>query len=195
MSLSTELLRDESLSVWSAESLAALEGTQKKDVFAMIDEMGNESFKAQGLSAVLTTAEKLSASDHLYMLCDEEGASGIIKVAFKHLFYVVRHCYLEPAAGTSSELLLHILQDRTGAYLEVDPLCVMDFYVSSRCQRRGVGIRLFKIMLEMEQVADPSKLAFDRPSSNMLPFLAKHFNLVDFVEQPNRFVIFNDFFA
>ena len=35
-------------------------------------------------------------------------------------------------------------------------------------------------------------LAYDRPSAKMLPFLAKHFGLHDFIEQPNRFVIFNE---
>ena len=39
--------------------------------------------------------------------------------------------------------------------------------------------------------AEPKDLAYDRPSPKLLPFLRKHFNLVDFFPQPNRYVIFD----
>lgn len=133
---------------------------------------------------MLTTAERLLSSDHrLHLLCDEEGAAGILKVATKHLFYVV--CSINVASIIPSHLAW--IQDREGAYIELDALCVMDFYVSSRCQRQGVGIKLFNIMLKAEG-KEAKSLAFDKPSSKMLPFLTKHFNLTSFVEQPNRFV-------
>ena len=32
---------------------------------------------------------------------------------------------------------------------EIDPLCVLDFYVSEACQRQGIGSRLFEVMLEV----------------------------------------------
>ncbi len=34
---------------------------------------------------------------------------------------------------------------------EIDPLCVLDFYVSEACQRQGIGLRLFEFMLEVKQ--------------------------------------------
>ena len=35
--------------------------------------------------------------------------------------------------------------------------------------------------------------AYDRPSQ-MLPFLRKHYGLADYNEQPNNFVVFDDYF-
>jgi hypothetical protein len=46
--------------------------------------------QAQGLDNVLTSTEKLLVSDHrVYLKYDERGALGMLKVAVKHLFYVV----------------------------------------------------------------------------------------------------------
>ncbi len=48
--------------------------------------------------------------------------------------------------------------------------------------------------LQVERV-EPRQLGYDRPSSKMLPFLRKHFGLESFVIQPNRFVIFDEYFC
>ncbi|CAG8766380.1 11173_t:CDS:2, partial [Acaulospora morrowiae] len=61
-------------------------------LFAIIDAMGEASTKAQGLSKVITTAEKLKESSHrLYIIKDTQSTKviGILKVGKKKLFIVV----------------------------------------------------------------------------------------------------------
>lgn len=41
---------------------------------------------------------------------------------------------------------------------------------------------------------EPRKLAYDRPSPKLKGFLAKHYNLKDFVTQNNNFVVYDDYF-
>lgn len=48
-------------------------------------------------------------------------------------------------------------------------------------------------MVECEKV-EPRKMGYDRPSSKLLSFLKKHFNLTEYVPQNNSFVVFNDYF-
>ncbi|MEQ2186999.1 Alpha-tubulin N-acetyltransferase 1, partial [Goodea atripinnis] len=51
---------------------------------------------------------------------------GFLKVGYKKLF----------------------LLDRNGVHIEVEPLCVLDFYVSELLQRHGYGLELFNFMLQ-----------------------------------------------
>lgn len=74
------------------------------------------------------------------------------------------------------------------------PLCVLDFYVYEKLQRSGIGRKLFDKMLATENI-NPGKLAYDRPSSNLYPFLKKHYKLIDFIPQNNNFVIFRNYFT
>ena len=69
--------------------------------------------------------------------------------------------------------------------------CAPDFYVHESCQRRGLGLQLFRAMLASEGV-EASALAYDQPSAKMLPFLARHFDLRAFVQQPNNYVLFEN---
>ncbi|NXH89954.1 ATAT acetyltransferase, partial [Edolisoma coerulescens] len=85
-------------------------------------------------------------------------------------------------------------QDRDGSHVEVEPLCVLDFYIHESQQRRGLGRELFREMLQRERV-QPEKLAVDRPSEKLLGFLRKHFGLCDLIPQVNNFVIFEGFFS
>jgi alpha-tubulin N-acetyltransferase 1 len=62
----------------------------------------------------------------------------------------------------------------------MSPLSVLDFYVHESVQRGGHGKELFEKMLMTENV-EPRKLAYDRPSSKFKNFLAKHYNLKNFV--------------
>jgi GNAT superfamily N-acetyltransferase len=39
--------------------------------------------------------------------------------------------------------------------VETDPLCIMDFYVHESCQRQGVGLRLFRMVLEVRLTHHP----------------------------------------
>ena len=80
-----------------------------------------------------------------------------------------------------------------GVLAEIEPLCCLDFYVHESAQRKGVGRLLFDHMLEAERVV-PGGLAYDRPSPKLIEFLAKHYNLRNFLPQNNSFVVFNDYY-
>ncbi|XP_032940092.1 alpha-tubulin N-acetyltransferase 1 isoform X2 [Catharus ustulatus] len=143
----------------------------------VIDELGKASAKAQGLSTPVTSATRMESNRHvLYILrdtCPPRGAVlGFLKVGYKKLF----------------------LLDRAGAHLQVEPLCVLDFYIHESQQRRGLGRELFEEMLKRERVR-PEQLAVDRPSEKLLGFLRKHFGLWDLIPQVNNFVIFEGFFS
>ena len=51
---------------------------------------------------------------------------GFLKVGYKQLF----------------------IRNRSGALIEMKPLCVLDFYVDNKVQRGGYGKLLFDAMLE-----------------------------------------------
>ncbi|XP_006818422.1 uncharacterized protein LOC100372923 [Saccoglossus kowalevskii] len=148
-------------------------------LFTIIDEMGRSSAKAQGLRGPITSASKLRLSDHrLYVMKDAESNKGlgavigILKVGRKRLFIVDIH-------NTQNEM---------------EPLCVLDFYVHESCQRKGYGKKLFEYMLKAESVR-PQHLAIDRPSSKFTSFLMKHYKLRTTISQVNHFVVFDGFFS
>ncbi|XP_074120932.1 alpha-tubulin N-acetyltransferase 1 isoform X10 [Sminthopsis crassicaudata] len=146
----------------------------------VIDELGKASAKAQHLPGPITSASRMQSNRHvMYVLKDTsarpagKGAIiGFLKVGYKKLF---------------------VLDDR-GAHNEVEPLCILDFYIHESLQRHGHGLTLFQYMLEKERV-EPHQLAIDRPSEKLLRFLNKHYNLESTVPQVNNFVIFEGFFA
>lgn len=144
----------------------------------VIDELGKASAKSQQLQAPITSAVKMQSSrHHLYVLKDGEAnngrgvAIGFLKVGYKKLFVL----------------------DHGGAHNEVEPLCVLDFYIHESLQRHGYGKRLFNHMLENERV-EAQLLAYDRPSQKFLSFLRKHYGLAASVPQVNNFVVFDGFF-
>lgn len=77
---------------------------------------------------------------------------------------------------------------------EIDPICVLDFYIHESHQRSGYGKQLFDYMLQSEDT-EPSQLAYDRPSPKLISFLQRHFQLTDFVQQFTNFVIFDAYFT
>merc|ERR1719453_445239 len=79
-------------------------------------------------------------------------------------------------------------------WTEMEPLCVLDFYVHESCQRFGHGRDLFERMLADERIS-PAKLGYDRPSPKLFGFLAKHYHLVDYAPQTNNFVVFQRYFT
>ncbi len=82
---------------------------------------------------------KLCANGHaLYVKCEANRCIGFIKVGTKALF----------------------VRNRSGAIVEMKPLCVLDFFVDSSVQRGGHGKHLFDTMLQ-HQNAQPQKLAYD----------------------------------
>jgi len=167
----------------------------------IIDELGHRSGRAQGLGHSITTFDKFAFGDRhtIYILRDrpparkmqvsdekengeEEGEEeaqraapgkvyGFIKIGHKPLF----------------------VMDANGNQLEVNPLCVLDFYVLEEYQRNGFGLKLFANMLR-DQSINPAQLAIDRPSAKFRAFLKKHYGLARNIPQVNNFVIFDGFF-
>lgn len=120
----------------------------------------------------ITSYGKLCANGHrLYIKAQGNHCIGILKVGTKRLF----------------------VRNNTGDIIEMSPLSVLDFYVHESLQRGGHGRDIFMEMLKREGV-QPSKLAYDRPSLKLKSFLAKHFNLTQFVSQNNNFVVYDDYF-
>lgn len=71
--------------------------------------------------------------------------------------------------------------------------CVLDFYIYIAVQRQGHGKSLFDKMCRFLQT-QPGKLAYDSPSQSMLKFLYKHYSLINYIKQNNKFVVYKEFF-
>ncbi|XP_072406254.1 alpha-tubulin N-acetyltransferase 1 isoform X2 [Chiloscyllium punctatum] len=152
--------------------------TLEYQLATVLDKMGEASAKAQQLSAPITSASRMQSNRHrLYLLKDglanhgKGAAIGFLKVGHKKLFVL----------------------DGRGAHNEMEPLCVLDFYVHVSLQRHGYGKELFDYMIQYEGTK-PHHLAIDRPSSKFLSFLKKHYGLAATIPQVNNFVVFESFF-
>uniref|UniRef100_A0A8D0H7A2 Alpha tubulin acetyltransferase 1 n=1 Tax=Sphenodon punctatus TaxID=8508 RepID=A0A8D0H7A2_SPHPU len=117
----------------------------------------------------------------------------------RHVLYILKDNELKP---TGKGVVIGFLKvgykklfvlDRHGAHNEVEPLCLLDFYVHESLQRHGYGKELFEHMLQHERV-EPYQLAVDRPSEKLLCFLRKHYSLRETIPQVNNFVVFEGFF-
>eukprot|EP00033_Pygsuia_biforma_P001464 GCRY01001653.1.p1 GENE.GCRY01001653.1~~GCRY01001653.1.p1 ORF type:complete len:406 (+),score=61.22 GCRY01001653.1:227-1444(+) len=162
------------ISIFNAQSLQKLNRDGAEKLKFIIDTLGEKSAKAQGLPKPITTWQKLFSSSHsLYICsdCNKRQILGLIKVGVKKLF----------------------IRDSQGLNREIDPLCVLDFYVHETMQRTGVGSLLFEAMLKHEK-ARPDRLGYDRPSHKFLSFLKKHYNLSFYIPQMNNFVVFERYF-
>lgn len=165
------LFRGDRISCWDAARLRTLSPQHKPQMSAIIDRMGRASTKAQGLSAILTSASKFQFSDNrLYLYAEHDCVVGLLKVGPRNLFVI----------------------DRQQRMRETKPLCVLDFYVHESKQRLGIGRKLFEFMLDSENI-QPHKLAYDFPSPKLRGFCAKHYGLKSYVSQNNKFVIFDAF--
>ncbi|CCW63389.1 unnamed protein product [Phytomonas sp. EM1] len=172
------------ISIWTARDLddvkrRSLKGNPEDDefkhnLFSTINILGACSQFSQGLVVPLTTVSRLyeNSSYTLYLLTYEGRGVGILKVGLKNLF------------------LTHPV---TYQMVEVEPMCVLDFFVDESYQRRGFGERLFRAMLERERL-DPWRLAIDRPGPKILSFLQKHYGLKTYMQQANNYVVFDRFF-
>ena len=161
------------ITVLTAEELGRLRPRERGVLEHVIDDFGERSAKAQGLGAVITTVRKMLYTDQrLYIHRSERAVNGILKVGRKSLF---------------------IRDLQSGKMHEINPVCVLDFYVHESIQRSGVGRQLFEAMLRREAL-DPSDFGYDRPSPKLLGFLRKHYALVDYDPQPNNFVVFKVYF-
>lgn len=84
----------------------------------IVDRMGAASSKAQGLPHIITSYSKFRDTDQkLYIKFSGKKVEGILKVGKRHLFHY----------------------DHFGRCQEINPLCVLDFYVHESMQRQGIG--------------------------------------------------------
>jgi alpha-tubulin N-acetyltransferase 1 len=93
----------------------------------VIDELGALSSQSQMLPAQITTASRFFSSDNrMYIKVEGGRAIGLIKIGRRRLF----------------------VRDEVGSVKEIEPVCVLDFYVHESCQRSGFGRQLFEYMLD-----------------------------------------------
>nr|CCC89642.1 unnamed protein product [Trypanosoma congolense IL3000] len=164
---------------WNADSLEEERRLKNGDghadrIVQTINVLGKRSKEAQSLNAVLTSAPRLreNRDARLYLLCHGGKGVGILKVGVKKLF---------------------VVPPSHAGLVEIDPVCVLDFFVDTATQRRGFGKILFEYMLASERLT-AGDVAIDRPSVKFLAFLRKHYGLVDYTPQSNNFVVFHEYF-
>lgn len=139
----------------------------------IVDEIGVLSSRAQELKSVITTFTSFmnNSDQKIFIHATGTRVNGFLKTGYKNLFVV----------------------DPNSLVKEIKPLCVLDFYVHESQQRNGLGKLLFQTMLSEEKI-EPSKIAYDRPSSKLIAFLSKHYDLVRYTPQNNNFVVFHEYF-
>ena len=160
---------------WTKEDINALSPSAYKTFVAAVDPVALESATAQNLNTGISTVGRLKISDYtMYILMDttEMKVLGLCKIGEKHLYMV----------------------DPDGDMKEFDLTCLLDFYIRKSHQRHGFGVSLFKYMLE-DQKKSAAEIAYDRPSEKLYPFLAKHFDLQIYTPQPNRYVLYHNYWG
>ena len=160
--------------VVTSESLRSVPVKKRSLVRTVLDTMGEGSAKAQKLPSVITTMGKVLEANppqYIYLCVDRTRVLGFLKFGKKHLF----------------------ITNPNGKWLENDFDCLLDFYVHESCQRQGIGYLLFSNML-LHQELEPRSLAYDRPSSKLIPFLRRHCNLRSFTPQNNNYVVFDSYY-
>ncbi|CAD8115754.1 unnamed protein product [Paramecium primaurelia] len=154
--------------------ITVLNGNQKRNpqLDDIITIMGEASAIAQNLKQVITSPIRFFQTDQkMYIKSEGKHCLGILKIGRKNLFY----------------------RDLNGVIKEIQPICVLDFYVHESVQRKGIGKELFEEMLRQEMLR-PEKLGYDRPSPKLLGFLKKYYNLQSYIPQNNNYVIYSQYF-
>jgi hypothetical protein len=162
---------------------------------AQLDALGVKSGQAQLLNGPITTVEKIEGSNHTTIICCDCGDdSGVpltslsLSLSSTSTAAASVQCVGYIKYGTKDLYFYH----KNGKISQSSPLCLLDFYVDERMQRSGLGISLFRRMLEQTGRA-PKDIAYDRPSPKLVTFMRKHFNLVNPDLQPNRYAIYDGF--
>ena len=172
------LLSEHSVSTVTSSTLSLLSPEERERLRIVVDNAGRRSAHAQDLNQPITSLTKLAHSDHVLHVCAERITPrktvvvGIIKTGRKKLF----------------------IYNDSPVLQEIEPVCVLDFYVHESFQRKGYGKKLFEHVLQHER-ARPENLAYDRPSPKFLAFLSKHYSLSNYVPQRNNFVVFRRYFT
>ncbi|KAL0039128.1 hypothetical protein WJX77_008700 [Trebouxia sp. C0004] len=166
----------EGIVCWDRVRVGGLDVQSKERLRLVVDTFGRKSCRSQGLSAVITDLYRLQTTDHkLYLAISQKAGRltvfGGIKTGSKKLFIRVE----------------------TGAFCEIEPICVLDFYVNEDYQRQGLGKHLFEHCLAAERQTAAS-VGYDRPSPKLLAFLRKHYGLAQHIPQSNNFVVFSAYF-
>lgn len=159
----------------TADSIERLPKKSLEYIESLIDNIGKASSKAQRLPSVITSFKRLRMNvekQKIYFYCRDKQWYGFLKTGYKKLFVSTEY----------------------GELKEINPLCVLDFYVSEEVQRQGFGKQIFDYMLK-DSKAQPEKIAYDRPSDKLLKFLGKYFGLKRYLPQNNNFVIFMQYFS
>ena len=145
--------------------------SQMAQIAMVLDQMGEASSKAQQLPQTITSMGRFAGTNQrLFLKVEGNTVLGLLKTGERTIFY----------------------RNYAGVCKELNPLCVLDFYVHESLQRQGIGNNLFYFMLEYENIL-PNKIAYDRPSPKLLKFLDKHYGLKAYIPQNNNFVIYEDF--
>lgn len=151
----------------------------KRKLGWIIDRIGLLSAQAQGLHTSVTSARQMNGNQTIYLMAGKakEGGklvvTGLLKMGPKDLYLFDERGQLRSRIGTPA---------------------VLDFFVHSAHQRRGLGKRLFDNMLRDLDLT-LCKCAVDRPSAMMTAFLAKHYGLVRTIAQANNYVLYDGFFG
>jgi len=139
----------------------------------IINTIGALSSQAQGIRCPITSSSKFYSSDQkMYFKIVDNNVIGLLKIGTKSLF----------------------INDRYGAFHQITPMCVLDFYVHESQQRSGYGKQIFEKMLKVENIS-PRKIAYDRPSEKLINFLKKYYKLEKYVPQNNNFIVYDDYFV
>lgn len=161
--------------VFDSNSLATLPKKSYEYIESLVDVMGKFSAKAQKLSSPITSFKRLQMNtdkQKIYFFSQKKKCYGFLKTGHRKLFVSTEY----------------------GDIKEINPLCVLDFYVTEEVQRQGIGKKLFDLMLK-DSGCRPEKIAYDRPSEKLLKFLSKHFGLKRYLPQNNNFVVFSQYFT
>lgn len=161
------------ISVLKNSDIKALSKTDQDKVCLVLDKFGDLSAKAQDLKSVITNYSKflISNDQKIYIQAKRNTVYGFLKIGFRKLF----------------------IHDKQAKMHELNPLCVLDFYVHESQQRSGIGKKLFEAML-MDENIHPALIAYDRPSIKLISFLKKNYDLVEYVPQNNNYVVYDKYY-
>ena len=193
--------------MWTRDAIVRLPPDEYRAISALIDEAGARSARAQGLPAPITSTVRPSAppkkTGTQRQSDDEHPRSPIPPIPPIHppqdrlledqRLYLACSDATRPRGGPS--VLVGILKvgpkrlfvaKPSGGMEEMEPCCVLDFYVHESSQRGGWGSLLFDTFLRRED-RHPARLAYDRPSPKLLAFMAKHHNLEGVCQAEQQF--------
>ncbi|PNH04963.1 Alpha-tubulin N-acetyltransferase [Tetrabaena socialis] len=167
---------DQHIQKWDETRIRALKAADEELLTKLLDVFGKMSAVAQGLHAPVTDIYRLRSTDqrlylYMYRQSTKTVVLGGLKVGTKRLY----------------------VRTGTADLREIEPVCVLDFYVHESVQRQGMGKALFEHFLTTEGL-DPANLGYDRPSPKLLGFLKKHYGLNEYLSQSNNYVVFNRYF-